>query len=728
MSFNTYFRASSYAMLATGALALAVSGGLSTALALSFALVLGLAWKLEDSRWQIPERVGLVIVLLSLPLFYLDWRLNTDGQERVGVAALAHLILFLSTIKLLQKKADRDWVFLYLISFFEVLLAAGLSVSPLFLATLGLYMLTAFSTVVAFEIKKARRNVKASETRLLVAPDSTLFRRLRKRRAQHSLGEARRLPLVSLVLLVLIFTVALPLFFIAPRFGASAFARAGGGSTRVTGFSETVELGAIGKLQQSNAVVMRVRVENESTGLNLRWRGIALDTFNGRSWKRSMEESRPPFSGRNFYQLDTTDTIQDLTTQTFFLEALDTPVLFAAPRVIAIQGALPYVRLDREGAITTRQHPHDRITYKAISDTREPDAGELRRDSGPYTSHGRYLQLPEKLDPRIANLAREWITGAGARNRYDVARTIERHLQSDFRYSLEMKAGGADPLADFLFNVREGHCEYFSTAMALMLRTQGIATRVVNGFQRGEYNDAADVYTVTQKDAHSWVEVYFPETGAWVTFDPTPPDGRPVRETTGIVSRLGKYAEAMELYWNQYVIGYDRQEQRSLATSLRNQIFNLREVLAEMWEGAKASVAGWIQAARSAVGLGDSRAGSSAWPLIILAALLASFILLLIYRIRRFGFWRGLKVWQREEERASVVKFYERMTKVLAERGLRRGKDETPLEFAGATGMSDVLRITRAYNRVRYGSQALSATEMAEIEQCLTRLEGNNGK
>lgn len=709
-------------MLATGALSLVVSGGLGVALASAFALVLVLAWKLEGSRWQVPERVGLIVVLLSLPLFYLDWKLNTDGQERVGVAALAHLILFLSTIKILQKKADRDWVFLYLISFFEVLLAAGLSVSPLFLGTLGLYMLAAFSTVVAFEIKKAQRNVKVSETRLLVAPDATLFRRLTKRSAHHSLGEARRLPLVSLVLLVLIFTVALPLFFIAPRFGGSAFARAGGGSTKVSGFSEKVELGDIGRLQQSNAVVMRVRVENQPPDIYLRWRGIALDKFDGRVWSRSLLESTT-HRDRNLYQFDTADNSHRLTTQTFFLEPVDTPVLFAAPRAIAIQGALPYVRLDREGAITTRQHPLDRITYKAISDTTEPDARELRADARPYTSSfSRYLQLPEKLDPRITRLAREWLVSAGARNRYDAARAIEQHLQRDFGYSLDMKAGGADPLADFLFNVREGHCEYFSTAMVVMLRTQGVAARVVNGFQRGEYNDAADVYTVTQRDAHSWVEVYFPETDAWVTFDPTPPDGRPVRATTGLVSRLGKYAEAMELYWNQYVIGYDRQEQRSLATSLRNQMLTVREVLGEMMDAAKASLMEWIRAIQGMSGLGGAK-GARTWPLVILAFLMAA-LLLLIYRIYRFGFWRGLKVWQREEERASVVRFYERMTSVLEARGLRREKDETPLEFASATGISEVLRITRAYNRVRYGSQALSDTEVEEIEQCLTRLEG----
>lgn len=729
MSFNTYFRASSYAMLAAGALALAVSGGFGLVLALGFAFVLALAWKLEDSRWQLPERIGLLIVLLSLPLFYLDWKLNTDAQERIGVAALAHLILFLSTVKLLQKKADRDWFFLYLISFFEVLLAAGLSVSLLFLAMLGLYMLAALSTVIAFEMRKAQRGLKVSETRLLVAPDATLFRRLTKRSARRSRSEARRLPFVSFVLLVLIFSVALPLFFIAPRFGGSAFARGGGATTKVSGFSENVTLGEIGQLQKSNAVVMHVRVEDPSANPNLRWRGIALDYFGGSSWRRTAgEDSRVTANpDRNFYLFETADSLHHLTTQTFFLEAVDTPVLFAAPRAIALQGTMPYVRLDHEGAITTRRHTLDRITYKVISDTTVPNAATLRADLKPYTPSlaARYLQLPQTLDPRIAKLAREWLVEAGARNRYDAARTIERHLQNDYKYSLDMKAKGDDPLADFLFNVREGHCEYFSTAMAVMLRTQGIASRVVNGFQRGEYNDAADVYTVTQKDAHSWVEVYFPEANAWVTFDPTPAEGRPVRESAGLVSRLGKYAEAMELYWNQYVIGYDRQEQRSLATSLRNQMVSLRQVLGELADAAKTTISEWISALNNAGGLNDSKLyGGLAWLQVLLAALLIIFSLLLLYRIRRFGFRRGLKVWRREEERASVVKFYERMTRLLEARGLRREKNETPLEFAAGTGIYEVLRITRAYNRVRYGSQALSSAEVAEIEQCLTRLEG----
>ena len=127
MSFKTYFQMFSYAMIAVATLALLLAGGLSLALTLLFLLVMALAWKFEDKKWQLSERTVLAIVLLSVPLFFLDWKYQQSIGEspgRVGVTALAHLIVFLSAVKLLQQKRDRDWVFLYLISFFEVLLAA----------------------------------------------------------------------------------------------------------------------------------------------------------------------------------------------------------------------------------------------------------------------------------------------------------------------------------------------------------------------------------------------------------------------------------------------------------------------------------------------------------------------------------------------------------------------------------------------------------------------------
>jgi len=179
MSFATYFKASSYAMIAVAMLALMLAGGLHLALATVFAAVMVVAWNLEGTKWQLSERLGLAIVLLSIPLFLFDWKYQRaigEAPGRLGVNALAHLIVFLSAVKLLQVKSDRDWAFLYLISFFGLLLAAGLSFSPVFLGTLTLYLLCALSTVIAFEIRKAQRGVKSVETRLLVPPDSRVFR------------------------------------------------------------------------------------------------------------------------------------------------------------------------------------------------------------------------------------------------------------------------------------------------------------------------------------------------------------------------------------------------------------------------------------------------------------------------------------------------------------------------------------------------------------------------
>src|SRR6266850_1437301 len=567
MSFEAYFRAFSYGMIGVAMLALVFAGGLNLGLALLFAALMVVAWKCEGTKWQLSERAGLVIVLLSIPLFFLDWQYQKatgEPVERLGVNALAHLIVFLSAIKLLQIKKDRDWVFLYLISFFEILLAAGLSFSPLFLATLTLYLLCGLSAVTAFEIQKARRAIRKTETRLLVPPDSRVFRKVKSHRARLWLSaEAIRLPFVALALLILIFGLALPLFLVVPRSGAAMFTRGGTGLGPFIGFSENVTLGEIGELKQDNETVMRVRVDDAQPGRELRWRGVALDEFTGRGWKKSAlarhTEAIPNAHG--FFQLGTTEALHHLTTQTVFLEPLETPVLFAAARAVAIQGDFPFLRVDDEGSIQSRRHEFDRLIYKALSDTTEPAVDVLRSDIRAYpTTYQRYLQVPAILDLRISDLAHAIIVRTHARNRFDAAKAIESQLQTTYGYSLQMKAGGPDPLADFLFNVKTGHCEYFSTAMAVMLRTQGIASRVVNGFLPGEYNEAAGAYTVRQSDAHSWVEVYFPETRSWVTFDPTPVAGRIEPTHTGLAAFVGKYAEAFELIWFQYVVGYDQQE------------------------------------------------------------------------------------------------------------------------------------------------------------------------
>jgi hypothetical protein len=403
-----------------------------------------------------------------------------------------------------------------------------------------------------------------------------------------------------------------------------------------------------------------------------------------------------------------TDEPHQLITQTVFLEPLETAVLFAAPQPVLIQADFPYVRVDAEGAVQFRPHEVDRLIYKALSDITEPQPESLRFDRRQIPpSHERYLQRPDRIDPRISDLARSILIKAEAHNRYDAAAAIETHLRNSYGYSLERKASGADPLSDFLFNVKTGHCEYFSTAMAVMLRTRGVAARVVNGFLPGEYNEAADAYTVRQSDAHSWVEVYFPETNSWITFDPTPPAGRGVSGRSGMTAWLSKYAEALELVWFQYVVGYDKQEQRSLATSLHNRLFHYQRVISgTFYRLQKAPWASW----RKPV-------------IVILAILLLTLTTTLILRLKHMG-WSGFKSSRRQKEaELSSVEFYRRLTRLLAERGISRAADQTPLEFAAQTGLELPVRITHAYHRVRYGSQSLSPREAKEIERWLSQME-----
>src|SRR5713226_4093225 len=392
MQFNSYFRLTSYATIAAAALALFVAHGVGAWLAIGFALTTIAAWKFEGTRWQLSERVALIIIVASLPLFYVDWRvltmnldpafLETGQRTNVEVTVLAHLILFLSTVKLLQRKADRDWFFLYLISFFVVLLAAGLSTRPGFLLTLMVYLLCVLSTVVAFEIQKARRKVQATQTRILIAPDSTIFRKLSIQRWRRRYHETRRLPFVSIGLLLFIVVLALPFFLIAPRTRANALGGSGHGLAGMyVGFSDRVRLGEIGHLKSSDEIVMHVRLEASGAQTkDLRWRGVALDEFTGREWIKSPAAQRfeRRESDNGLFQVGTTEDLRRLTSQTFFVEPLDTPVLFGLPRIVALQGRLPFVRVDAEGSIQSRPHDQERAVYKVYSDTVTPDPGVLR--------------------------------------------------------------------------------------------------------------------------------------------------------------------------------------------------------------------------------------------------------------------------------------------------------------------------------------------------------------
>ena len=136
-----------------------------------------------------------------------------------------------------------------------------------------------------------------------------------------------------------------------------------------------------------------------------------------------------------------------------------------------------------------------------------------------------------------------------------------------------------DPLANFLFVRKQGHCEYFASSMAVMLRTLGIPSRMVNGFRTGEFNDLTSQYVVRASNAHSWVEAYFPNYG-WVAFDPTPGASIPVR--TGW-SRMSLYVDAMASFWREWIVNYDVVHQQSLAVTASSRSRQLFWALRAWW-------------------------------------------------------------------------------------------------------------------------------------------------
>ena len=200
--------------------------------------------------------------------------------------------------------------------------------------------------------------------------------------------------------------------------------------------------------------------------------------------------------------------------------------------------------------------PSEHVTYRAFS---AMDRGSSRPVDA--AERARRLQLPKSLDPRIPALAGTLSQGAvGDRA---VARQLERALQTAYAYTLELPGGVKDPLADFLFDCRAGHCEDFATALAVLLRAKQIPARVVVGFHGGER--AAGEYLVRAGDAHAWVEAEVD--GHVLRLDATPPQHRSAAGT-GLTGWLLARWEALQIRWLDRVVEYSLSDQNRLAQRL----------------------------------------------------------------------------------------------------------------------------------------------------------------
>ena len=287
------------------------------------------------------------------------------------------------------------------------------------------------------------------------------------------------------------------------------------------GFSDVMDLRSRGSL--SDEIVFRVRAPFASL-----WRAEAFDTYDGSLWTRSTNRLLPLVTTGQAYSVPAPDALEGGTqplVQTFFMEHTQPNVLFTAawPQTVYFPGG--GLRTDRDLSIRAPIYLDEGLVYSVESIVPTVTGDMLARLPRmrplPDTpALARFLQLPTELPERDRTLA-DQLT-AGARTEYEQVMAVQSWLQTNTRYDLTVprEPPGVDAVDHFLFDTRRGFCEHIASAMAVLLRTRGIATRVITGYGPGERNPFTGYYEVRYADAHAWVEVLYPQVG-WVAYDPT---------------------------------------------------------------------------------------------------------------------------------------------------------------------------------------------------------------
>jgi transglutaminase-like putative cysteine protease len=704
-----FFRTSLFLLLATAVATLVGTGKLD----LLTMIVAPSAVLYKGARWwrrcpaEIPQRIAtrLVVTYLfvfPLDVFFLSRSFVSASPNPTLYAALlgaVHFLLFVMLIRLYSATTDRDALFLAMLSFAAILASAVLTIDTTFLGLFFLFLLFGVATFVGLEMRRGSQGAIAPE----VDAQPKQERRL-----------DRALVLAALSVALGAMVIGGALFFFFPRFSAGYLGRTSLQPTLMSGFTDDVELGQIGEIKKNSEVVMRVRTGKPVGYPSLRWRGIALSAFDGKRWSSPDRDAVTIPAGLNGWinlvdrpaEPDATATILRYTV---LLQPVATDTMFAPANVVAVRGNLSgegsnpevgarrsYIIRDATGSISNPFHNFTTLRYEGFSLLPARNVPRLRAASTDYPKEirGVYLQLP-KLDPRIPELA-EQIT-VRAQTPFDKTIALESYLRSHFSYTLNLTGKpGDDPLAHFLFETRAGHCEYFASAMAIMLRTLGIPTREVNGFLPGEYNDLGEDYIVRSSDAHSWVEVYFPGNG-WMTFDPTPPGAD---SAGGFFSRLGQYMDWFELSWNEWVINYDFIHQILLAQTMQRSTRTWTEIARSWFVNQEVKGRRWMRSWNSGLRL--------LLPLAVALFLLALRFDLVVAFVRRL--WLSWQLRSPELARSNpqlASRLYGELLYLLARRGFARQPTQTPFEFAAAVTQPRLAPVvhefTRHYTQARFG-------------------------
>lgn len=720
--------------------------------------------------------VANVAAVGAVALSLLDFAQFDRHQQ---LLAISNLLIYLQVVVLFQQKSVRIYWQLLMLGLLQVVVAAALNFSVLFGALLVVYLFLGLTTLSLFFVyREALRylpepaeDAKSASAAppwtgtLGGAPEARVSTRGRGQMA----ALARRMGLlgISLRMGALTLLVTVLVFLCVPRFGDSAWRGAALQAGRTVGFSQEVELGALGAVAANPDLVMRLQLIDEQTGEPFQLRGEPLlrgavaTIYQDQQWRRAAPRYReeyeplsPPPRGR------------PLVRQKITLEPLDEPVVFAIQPAYA-SGDHAVVRRapDRSQLVRPDELQGSQISFE-LATTGVVNGAQRsfvpRAEPPGFRELARLKQTPKPKTPGgpdplagLREIARQQVERVGVPpdDHYLIAHTLQSFLRvgGKFRYSLEgqVRDPRLDAVEDFVCKHRVGHCEYFASALVLMLRSRGVPARLVLGFKGGEYNRIGEFYQIRQLHAHAWVEAYLaPDKmrgrrlasggaphGGWLLLDPTPGSEESLSSAASVLATAGQLFDYVEMLWVANVVGMTAEQQkRSIYQPLENSALGLLRKLS----GPAGRAGSWktmlIELGRTVWnwfrGNWFSWRGG-------LAAMAICLVLAALYRwvaVPALALLRRLTP-ARRGTAAPRVEFYRRLEALLARHGYRRLPGQTPREFATVTGgqlaESAALRaaaplprrLVEAFYRVRFGHRPLTSAETAEIGRTLDELE-----
>lgn len=727
-----------------------------------------------------------------------DFLGNISSDSQLG--AIATLLVYLQIILFFQDKNARLYWQIILLSLLQVVVGAALHLGYSFGLLLLAYTVVAMSTLVIFFIERETDSHAALPEPPPSPASGNRWKTLLGRPAEVRI-EGRPQDLskaflsIALVRQIALLTCgallfAAAFFYAAPRHPAGSWNGSGGRGQSQTGFSRSMELMQMGELLQNNSEVMKVRLLDPQ-GKHLRrldpyFAGEALpryevDTHGKGRWsprqfgsslasveliqERADGGPPPPAPGafttveisiiqspeHSLFTIMPAYGIPDITDKSVRMDATSSMLFLDLPgetaQKVECSVATTGIRGGRQLSIAPENRRlgsrdprvaklHLDRFQKEIEACRQWNIEDQRRFAGIQAEATRIIasRSIQSREPIAVSRALEDYFVSSGNNAYSLNLNVPRDAE-------------LDPIEDFVVNHRPGHCQYFASALVMMLRSQGLPARMVVGYRGSDYNELGNFYLVRQRNAHAWVEVYLrpdqiPEheptggdvgaAGAWLRLDPTP--GQDSASQQPYWSRARDWLDYFDSLWTDYVVGLNQKKQQD--TIYR--ALSPPDVPASAWLQPESlqetfrTVAAWL-------GIHIGKDGKAGWSVIFdwraaLTAAVLTIIVLLLSRVARWLLpridWSPLWFWRRPPGHRSVVAFYNRLEDLLAKRGSVRRLAETPREYVDralrelSLSQGDALhRIVAMFYRVRFGGVKLEESDSVAIEQALSTLQ-----